>query len=157
MKILIGHSDRKPVYLEEGDLITHLHGMGLSRSGKSMLMLYILQQLVRKKKAFCLIDPHGSLYRDLLGWLVANCYRQPLILFNPSYERRIVGLNPFMTSFKDEARIMTKAERLSQQLMKVFGLENSDQLGNIERWLRAFFYAILDRELSICDIKYFLY
>lgn len=52
---------------------------------------------------------------------------------------------------------MTKAERLSRQLMHVFGMESADQFGNIERWLRAFFYAILDRGLSICDIKYFLY
>jgi hypothetical protein len=157
MKIHIGHSEKKPVYLEESDLITHLHGMGLSRSGKSFLMLYIIQQLVRMRKAFCLIDPHGSLYRDLLGWMVANCYRQPLILFNPSYEKRIVGFNPFMTPFRDEARIMTKAERLSQQLLRVFGLDNSDQFGNIERWLRALFYTILDCNLSICDTKYFLY
>jgi hypothetical protein len=157
MRILVGHSDGKPVYLEGNDLITHVHGMGLSRSGKSMLMLFILMQLVKQRKAFCLIDPHGSLYRDLIGWLVAKCYRQPLILFNPSYEKRIVGFNPVLTPYRDEARIMTKAERLSQQLLKIFGLDNSDQFGNIERWLRAFFYTLLDRDLSICDLKYFLY
>src|ERR1051325_6006386 len=156
MRLFIGYSEGRPVYLEDQDCISHVHGMGLSRSGKSMLMLFILMQLVRMRKAFCLIDSHGSLYRDLLGWLVANCYRQPIILFNPSYEKRIVGFNPFLTPYRDEARIMTKAERLSQQLLRVFGLENSDQFGNIERWLRAFFYTILDRELSICDLRYFL-
>lgn len=145
------------VYLKGKDLITHVHGMGLSRSGKSMLMLYILQQLVRQRKPFCLIDPHGSLYRDFLGWLVAHNYRQPITLFNPSYESWIVGFNPFLTQYEDEARIMTKAERLSQQLLRVFGLENSDQFGNIERWLRAFFYTVLDWDLSISDLKYLLY
>ena len=145
------------VNLNAKDLESHIHGMGLSRSGKSMLMLSILIQLVRMKKPFCLIDPHGSLYRDFIGWLVARNYRQPITLFNPSYENRIVGFNPFLTQYKDEARIMTKAERLSQQLLRVFGLDNSDQFGNIERWLRAFFYTILDWDLSISDLKYLLY
>ena len=145
------------VNLNAKDLESHVHGMGLSRSGKSMLMLSILQQFVRQRKPFCLIDPHGSLYRDLLGWLVARNYRQPFTLFNPSYESRIVGFNPFLTQYEDEARIMTKAERLSQQLLRVFGLDNSDQFGNIERWLRAFFYTVLDWDLSISDLKYLLY
>jgi hypothetical protein len=145
------------VFLRGKDLVSHLHGMGLSRSGKSMLMFYILQQLVRQKKPFLLIDPAGSLYRDFLGWLVAWNYRQPFCLFNPSYESRIVGFNPFLTPYRDEGRMMTKAERLSQQCLKIFDLENSDQFGNIERWLRAFFYTMLDRKLSICDLKHLLY
>lgn len=157
MRLHIGSCNGQPVYLEKGDLESHIHCMGLSRSGKSKLILYLQMQLIRKQKAFLYLDGHGSGYRDVLGWLVAYCYRQPLVLFNPSFNKRIVGLNFFMTLYRDEARIMTKAERLSQQLMKVFGLENSDQFGNIERILRALFYAILYLELSICDLRYFLY
>jgi hypothetical protein len=157
MRLHIGSCNGQAVYLEERDMESHLHCMGLSRSGKSKLVLYLKMQLIRKLKALLYMDGHGSGYRDFLGWLVAYCYRQPLVLFNPSYDKRIVGFNPFMTPYRDEARIMTKAERLSQQLMKVFGLENSDQFGNIERILRALFYAILYLELSICDLRYFLY
>lgn len=157
MRILIGHSDGRPVYLEEKDWGTHLHGMGLSRSGKSYLMLFILMQLIRRGKAFCLINPHGNLYRDLLGWLVAKCYRQPLILFNPSYWKRIVGFNPWLTQFIDEPRIMTKAERLVSSTLHIWGAENPNQYSNIERWLRCFYYVLLEQRLSIGDIRYFLY
>ena len=157
MRLHIGSCNGQQVYLEERDLLSHIHCMGLSRSGKSKLILYLKMQLIRKLKALLYMDGHGSGYMDVLGWLVAYCYRQPLVLFNPSYNKRIVGFNPFLTPYRDEARIMTKAERLSQQLMKVFGLENSDQFGNIERILRALFYAILYLELSICDLRYFLY
>jgi len=150
-------SSGEPVYLEDKAWESHLHCVGLSRTGKSILVYYILKQLVRKGKSFCLIDPHGSLYRDVLGWLVANSYRQPLILFNPSYLHRIVGFNPFRTIYRDDARIMTKAERLTRQLLHVFNVNSSDQYGNIENYLRAFFYTILDRELSIRDLRYFLY
>ena len=157
MRLHIGSCNGQQVYLEKRDMESHLHCMGLSRSGKSKLVLYLKMQLIRKLKALLYMDGHGSGYRDFLGWLVAYCYRQPLVLFNPSYDKRIVGFNPFLTPYRDEARIMTKAERLSQQLMKVFGLENSDQFGNIERILRALFYALLYLELSICDLRYFLY
>jgi type IV secretory pathway TraG/TraD family ATPase VirD4 len=145
------------VFLTVNDTISHIHGIGLSRSGKTFLILYVAQQLIRMRKPFLLLDPHFSLYSDVLRWIVANSSRQEVVLFNPSYDARIVGFNPFLTEYRDEARIMTKAERLSQQLLHVFGLENSDQLGNIERWLRAFFYSIVDLKLSICDLKYFLY
>jgi hypothetical protein len=158
MKIEIGRSvNGGPVYLTEADFLTHLHVQGLSRSGKSFWLLYLIRELIRWRKSFCLLDPHGSLYRDVLAHIVAYSIGRPVVLFDPSYEQRIVGFNPFITEYTDEARKMTKAERLGQQLMKVFGLENSDQFGNIERLLRALFFVLLDRELSICDLKYFLY
>jgi type IV secretory pathway TraG/TraD family ATPase VirD4 len=144
-------------YLAPSDLITHLHIVGLSRSGKSMWLFWLIQQLIRLRKPMIIIDPHGSLYRDILNYLVGRLIGRATVLFDPSYEARIVGFNPFQTPYLDEARKMTKAERLSQQLLRVFGMDNSDQFGNIERLLRSLFFAILDLGLSICDLKYFIY
>lgn len=145
------------VYLAPADLLTHLHILGLSRSGKSMWLFWLIQQLIRLGKPMVVIDPHASLYKDLLNYVVGRLIGKPLVLFDPSYEARIVGFNPFQTSYADEGRKMTKAERLSQQLLRVFGMDNSDQFGNIERLLRSLFFAILDLSLSICDLKYFIY
>ena len=158
MKIEIGRNIKGGgVYLAPGDFITHLHILGLSRSGKSMWLLYLIQELLKQRKPMLVIDPHGNLYRDILNHIVSRCIGRPVVLFDPSYESRIVGFNPFQTTYTDEGRKMTKAERLSQQLMHVFGMENTDQFGNIERLLRSLFYTVLDRQLCISDLRYFLY
>jgi type IV secretory pathway TraG/TraD family ATPase VirD4 len=158
MKIEIGRNVKGGgVYLVPADFITHLHILGLTRSGKSMWLYHLITTLLKLRKPMLVLDPHGDLYRKILALTIATNLRREIVLFDPSYESKIVGFNPFQTSYTDEGRKMTKAERLSQQLMRVFGMENTDQFGNIERLLRALFYAILDLQLSICDLRYFLY
>ena len=145
------------VYLASQDLITHIHGQGLTRQGKSKLIQYICYQLIKQGKQFCLVDPHGSLFRDLLTWLAVRQYSRPIVLFNPSYLPRIVGFNPFISSYTDEARLMTKAERLVSSVLRIWGAENPNQFSNIERWLRCIFYVILEQQLSIGHIRHFIY
>src|ERR1051325_31703 len=104
----------------------HLDISGLSLSGKSTLLLWLCTQLIKYRKPFCLIDPHGKLYRKLLAFF---CLFRPLLpvnLFNPSYEERIVGYDPFISPYEDEARLMTKASRMCRATLRVFGLSNSD-------------------------------
>ncbi|MGA9770443.1 MAG: hypothetical protein WBV94_15495 [Blastocatellia bacterium] len=137
--------DGGKVYLKPQDLITHVHGQGLSRSGKSRLIQHIVQQLVKQGKAFAMFDRHGSLHCDVLSWLVAMNYQRPIVLFNPSYIKRIVGFNPFVSDYTDEARLMTKAERLVSSTLRIWGAENPNQFSNIERWLRCIYYAILEQ------------
>jgi len=158
-KIHIGRNVEEggKVLLTLKDFLSHLHVTGLTRSGKSKLILMICIALIEMRKAFLLLDPHGDLYRDVLAELARRNYKQDLVLFDPSNEKRIVGMNFFTTPYKDEGRIMTKAERLSKQLTRTFGLESTDAYGNIEKFLRAFFYTILDRKLSVCDLVYFLH
>jgi len=156
-RILIGYVKGVPVYLSDGDLITHIHGMGLSRSGKSMLILYICYQLIKAGKPLVLIDPHGSLYRALVAWMMRMCYKREIVLFDPSNERHIVGLNPYVSDYKDESRLMTKAERLVSSTLRIWGAENPNQYSNIERWLRCIYYVLLEQQLSVGDIRYFIY
>jgi hypothetical protein len=145
------------VLLPPKDLITHVHGYGLTRSGKSRLIQYIAQQLIKQRKGCAVFDPHGNLFRDLLTWLCVMRYTVPLVLFNPSYLKRIVGFNASISPYGDEARLMTKAERLVTSTLRIWGAENPNSYSNIERWLRCIFYVILEQQLSIGAIRYFLY
>jgi len=157
LKILLGYQNLLPIYLSDKDMVTHLHGQGLTRQGKSKLIEFICQQLIKEYKPFCLIDPHGSLYRELLAWLAPGNYSRPIVLFNPSSTKRIVGFNPFLSPYDDEARLMTKAERLVTSVLRIWGAENPNSYSNIERWLRCIFYVILEQKLSIGAIRYFIY
>lgn len=157
MRLLIGYSEGLPVYLTDKELRTHLHGIGLSQQGKSKLIQFLVCQLIKAGKPFALLDPHYNLYRDLLEWIAFTGYKRPIVLFNPSYLKRIVGFNPFVSSYTDEARLMTKAERLVTSTLRIWGAENPNAYSNIERWLRCIFYVILEQRLSVGDIRYFIY
>jgi type IV secretory pathway TraG/TraD family ATPase VirD4 len=145
----------KKTYLTKEDLETHVHICGLSRSGKSRLIEYLLRDFITRRIPFLLIDPHGELYRSLLHWLAVVRLERPIILLDPSYQDRIVGFNPFQTPYTDEARILTKAERMVTATVKVWGLESTDTFANIERWLRNIYYVILEQGLTVSDIPLF--
>jgi len=136
---------------------SHLHLTGLTRSGKSKLLLLLCIALIEMRKAFLLLDPHGDLYRDVLAEIARRDFKREVVLFDPSYQKRTVGANFFTTPYTDEGQIMTNAETKSKQLTQSFGLVNTDQFGNIERLLRTLFYTLLERKLSVCDLVYFLH
>jgi uncharacterized protein DUF87 len=159
VRLHLGRNVREggPVYLAPFDLVTHVHCKGSTGVGKSRLIFYIVQQLIKLGKQFCLIDPHGTLYRVLLDWLVVMGYTRPITLLNPSYIKRIVGFNPFTSEYADESRLMTKAERLVTSTLRIWKAENPNSYSNIERWLRCIYYTILEQQLSVGEIRYFLY
>ena len=107
------------------------------RSGKSKMIEWIVRELVRNRSGFCLIDPHGSLYNDVLTWLA---YLQPdreIYLFDPSSTDRIVGFNPFTRTIGD---VGTRVNRLIRATIKAWHAENTDQTPRLERWLRIFYH-----------------
>ena len=65
---------KQPIFLTDDDLLTHVHGVGGPRQGKSKLIEQIARQLILDGQPFCLVDPHGSAYRPLVQWLA---YVQP--------------------------------------------------------------------------------
>src|SRR5207244_12037995 len=92
-----------PCYLTFEALNTHLHGRGLTRTGKSKLVQHICRELERERQGFTLIDPNGELF-----WLVAADLASrgiPAYLMNPSNSGRLVGFNPFVSASKDEAAL----------------------------------------------------
>lgn len=159
MKILIGKTTSGitlPKYLTQEDH-PHVHITGLSQSGKSTFLLHVLKELIKYRKGFCLIDPHGELYRQFIAFLALLDSTAPVHLFDPSYEKRIVGFNPFISPYIDEARLMTKASRMCTATLRVFGLSSSDYYGNVERWLRCIYYTLLELGLTITSLDTFLY
>src|ERR1041385_5149944 len=107
--VFIGRSDDgKPVELTARDLETHLHGIGASRTGKSKLIEWIAREFIRRRQGFCLIDPHGTLYHELVTWLAYLKPSTEIVFFNPSYDQRIVGFNPFGKRAGD---VSTQADR----------------------------------------------
>lgn len=153
--IFIGKDEEgSPVYLGDDELQTHVHGIGASRTGKSKLIEWIARELVRNRQGFCLIDPHGFLYDDLVRWLA---YLQPdreIILFEPGSDDRITGFNPFQKTNRGD--LGTLVDRRVQATVKAWGAANTDSTPRLERWLRCLYWALMEQGHSLDVARYFL-
>ncbi len=152
--LFIGYAeDESPLELSADDLQTHVHGVGASRTGKSKLIEWIAREMVRSRQGFCLIDPHGFLYEDILRWLAYVEPRREIVLFNPSSGDRVVGFNPFQRSQGD---LGTQADRRVKATVKAWGQTDSDETPRLERVLRSLYHALIEQDHSLEVSQYFL-
>jgi hypothetical protein len=153
--IFIGkNEDEQKVFLGDEEFLTHLHGIGASRTGKSKLIECIARQLITNRQGFCLIDPHGFLYDDMVRWLAYVGIKRDIILFEPASERRVVGFNPFHQTNRGDLNILV--DRRVQATIKAWGATNTDATPRLERWLRCLYWALLEQGYSIDLAMYFL-
>jgi hypothetical protein len=145
-------------YLSSVDLKAHAHGIGASRKGKSKLIEQIVREFIKQRIGFCVIDPNGHLFEDVLSWLAfIKPHRQKLNFFNPSYQKKIVGFNPFrLEGEKTEATINARVDVILSATMKAL-LKNDDlsEMPRLERIARCLFYLIIEQDLSLEVIRYF--
>jgi len=135
-------------------LNTHLHGKGLTRTGKSKLIEHICRQLADEGQGFTLIDPNGELFWEVAADLASEDV--PANFLNPSASDRLVGFNPFISASKDEAALYTKADRMKKATLMTWGVGDESQIPRLSRLLRALYYTLLEQDLSIVAIEHFL-
>ncbi len=146
----------KYLNLAHQDFQTHLHCTGLSRSGKSKLIELIVRQLVRRRKPFCLIDPNGTLYRDVLEWLAYIEPSNAPILLDAAYGERLPGFNPFRLKQNDRDFLMTKTERMVAATTMAWGSPSGMEGPRLTKFLRCIYYALLQQNLPISATDHFL-
>jgi hypothetical protein len=152
--LFIGYTEEgERLELTDEDLETHVHGVGASRTGKSKLVEWIAREMVREHQGFCLIDPHGFLYDDLLRWLAYVQPERDIVLFNPSSGSRVVGFNPFRRGTDD---LGTQADRRVKATVKAWGQGDSDKTPRLERILRCLYHALIEQDHSLEVARYFL-
>jgi len=96
---------KESIYLSLLDRQHHSYIVGASGSGKSKLLEHLLQQDIKAGRGFCLIDPHGDLFKNILGYLAEFCPNRKenkvaqnilnkLVLIDPTRTDWITGFNP---------------------------------------------------------------
>src|SRR5262250_2500914 len=94
--LLLGYdANEKPLRLDSEARRTHMHVIGSSGSGKSKFLESLMRGDLKNRQGFCLIDPHGQLYEDVLAYCSHHVLERDLILLNLSRPDTIVGFNPF--------------------------------------------------------------
>lgn len=96
--LLLGYNEfrgvKKPIRLSDKDRRRHVHIIGQTGVGKSVLQENLAYQDMLDGRGFALVDPHGDLVDHLLE-KVPKDRVEDIIYFNPSDMDNPVGLNMF--------------------------------------------------------------
>ncbi|MDA1359804.1 type IV secretion system DNA-binding domain-containing protein [Glycomyces luteolus] len=88
-------SGRK-IALAAADGRYHAHLIGATGSGKSTLMVNMILQDIRDKRAVVVLDPHGDLVRDVLDRLDPATVAGRVVLIDPASDAPPPGLPPVL-------------------------------------------------------------
>lgn len=152
--ILLGHdAGGWPVELSAADREAHMHVIGSSGSGKSKFLEQMMRGDLHNRQGFCLIDPHGSLYHDVLNYCSHKVLDREVVLLNLSEPTQILGFNPFKRAGGD---VSIQVDRQIRAITHAWGVENTDQTPTLERTLRLIFTTLVDLGLPFHAAQHML-
>ncbi|MEM7241240.1 MAG: type IV secretion system DNA-binding domain-containing protein [Pseudomonadota bacterium] len=148
----LGTCEDEPFGLNQPDREHHTHIIGSTGTGKSKFIELLIRHDVADRKAgLCLIDPHGSLYEDVLHYV---SHEKPeladrLVLFNPAQEtEHVIGFNPVVT---DGEHLDYLLDSLVSACLKAWGQDSTDRTPRITKWLENIFYTIMVNDLTLVE------
>lgn len=96
---------RTMVTLSDEARLQHMHVIGASGTGKSTLLLQLLEQDIRMGRGVALLDPHGDLVDAVLARVPEERIKD-VVLFDPFDEVWPVGLNVLSASGEHEKTLL---------------------------------------------------
>ena len=94
--ILLGESifrgQHTNIFLKPSDRQRHMYVVGMTGTGKSVLLSNMAIQDIRDGQGVCVIDPHGGLVESILEFVPRERI-DDVIYFNPADTERPIGLN----------------------------------------------------------------
>lgn len=130
----------------------HTHIIGSTGMGKSKLIeLMIRQDIKNRNCGLCLIDPHGSLYEEIVAYIAHKhpAMAKRVILFNPAGEtEQVLGFNPIPDQSDGLDYVL---DMLISACLKAWGQDNTDRTPRITKWLENIFYTIIANDLTLVE------
>ncbi len=144
--------DESRVAFTRQDRGNHTHILGSTGTGKSKFLEHLLRQdVLDRHSGLCLIDPHGSLYDELVLFL---SHRHPrlaerVVLFHPAGGHdQVLGFNPIPDN---PAFIDYTLDMLISACLKAWGQDKSDRTPRITKWLENIFYPLIINRLTLVE------
>lgn len=150
--VALGKTEESRFGQTEDDRQHHTHIVGSTGTGKSkFLELLIRHDAQNPKCGLCLLDPHGSLYDDVVQYLAVERpeLTERVVLFNPVAEtENVIGFNPVVT---DGDHLDYLLDSLISACLKAWGQDNTDRTPRITKWLENIFYTIICNDLTLIE------
>lgn len=121
-----------------------MHIIGAPGRGKSKFMEELIRQDILSGEGLCLLDPHGSLYDDVVEWCAATGLldkRDNILLFDPAAEGWTFGFNPLNLGTRDPARVADAIDAIVKAIAHIWGSEDLSRTPRLYRRLPAILYA----------------
>ena len=108
--LLLGYDAReRPLSLKPDDRKIHMHVIGASDSGKSKFLESMMREDLKNRQGFALLDPHGTLYDEIVTYCARHLPDRDIILLNLSNPENIVGFNPFQRTLDGDISVQVDA------------------------------------------------
>ena len=129
--------------IRKGDRLLHVLLLGQTGTGKSSLLRRMIEQDILDNQGFCLIDPHGDLYRSVKR---SGC--RELLLWDLSDPSCGVGFNPLTVTSHAHRPLIVSG------LIAAFKKQWEDAWGpRMEHLLRYALLALVERnDATLKDI-----
>jgi hypothetical protein len=152
---LIGYNALgKPLALAPQSRVYHHHIIGSSGGGKSKFLESLMRGDVLSGQGFCLIDPHGTLYSDVLKFCAYRVASREIILLNLSEPQHIVGFNFFTKNATGKTNV--QVDNLIQATLHAWDAKNADSTPTLGRTLKVIYTSMLDAGLTLPQIAQLL-
>jgi hypothetical protein len=144
----------RPLRLKPEDRKTHMHVIGSSGSGKSKFLEWMIRGDLRNRQGFALIDPHGTLYHEVLQYCAHHVLDREVILLDLSQPASVIGFNPFQRS--GDGDISVQVDRRISATMHAWDIPNTDQTPTLARTLRLIYTVMLEMNLGLPQVAHLI-
>ena len=117
--------------IKRDDRKRHVYAVGKSGVGKSKLLELLIRQDIAYGYGLCLIDPHGDLIENILGFIPEERV-EDVVLIDPSDSEWPVSFNPFQKVPQDLKHQM--AQEFIEVMKKQFGANWTPRLEHVFRF-----------------------
>ncbi len=146
-----GLGKNKTLRLTDEERSRHVHVIGASGTGKSKMLESMIRQDITAGRGLCLIDPHGTLADAVLQWCAATGMQdfRRIHVVEPSELGWCAGFNPLRTDGLTETAV--RVDAMVAACAQVWGGENANATPLLKKCLRAVFYALTVRGLTLAE------
>lgn len=144
----------KSVHLQPEDRKTHMHVIGSSGSGKSKFLEWLIRGDLKNRQGFALLDPHGTLYHDVVQYCAHHVLNREVILLDLSQPHAIIGFNPFQRPLAGD--ISVHVDRRITATMHAWNTPNTDETPTLARTLRLIYTVMLETNLSLPQVAHLI-
>ena len=146
-------NDRR-LFLDPDDRKTHMHVIGSSDSGKSKFLEWMMRGDLENGQGFTLLDPHGTLYNDVVNFAAHHVLDREIILLDLSRPDSVIGFNPFQWS--GEGDVSVQVDNRITATMHAWNVPNTDHTPTLARTLRLIYTIMLETNLGLPQVAHLI-
>jgi len=133
----------------------HLYVCGGTGTGKSKFLEHLIRQdIIQWRKSKCglmVLDPHGTLYDNLVEWLAWNKIDRPIIPIDLRRDDWVVAYN-VLRQRKAETSVLV--DNFTDAMAYVWGQGGTNETPLFARWAGNVLRALYENKLTLVEAQY---